>query len=359
MVDKFELLENQYDVCGGSKTTNFNIHDASTQTGKCPMMKVLQTNSCIHDCKYCANSSKKTKKAAYNPVELAKTFMQLKFKHKLEGLFLSSAVPKDPEVISEKMIQTMELLRYVYNYKGYIHFKVLPGVSKHIIKEAAKFCDRMSINIEAPSKSRMNELSSTKDYKIDIIKRQFWIKKYGKPQSTQMIVGAGGESDKEVLSMMAKQYEIFDHKRIYYSSFVPVKDTSLENKTPESIIRRNRLYNSDFLYRKFSFSIKEMMQILNDDDMLPREDPKIALAKKFFDSRVEINEADYSDLIRVPGIGLKSAQKIIAMRKTKKIKRQRELHSFGVVLSRATPFIKIDGGYQKSLLAEPSNTKTI
>ncbi len=350
-IEKIKFLENSYDVCGGGKkecSIDF-IYDASTPRGKCPIFKTLQSNACSFDCKYCVNSTKTRKRSMhFEPEELARTFISLQKQYRLEGFFLSSGVVKNPDTTTEKMIETVKLIRHRYNYRGYIHFKILPGTSYELIKQVAEVADRMSINIECPSKSRLSELSTVKDFKTDILRRQAWIKKLHNNQTTQLIVGATDETDLEILKMVDWEYRAFNLKRIYYSAFR--HDDGIElKKESESLIRQNRLYNVDFLMRKYFFKLGDFKEIM-DDEMLPKEDPKLVLAKINFDGPVEVNEASCEELLRVPGIGPSSANRIIALRERNKIEKYSQLHEIGVRIKNAKPFIKVDGRWQKRLL---------
>ncbi|MFC2154062.1 radical SAM protein [Candidatus Altiarchaeota archaeon] len=328
----------------------------STEGGKkVNLFKTLYSNTCTHDCAYCTNSTtckKRTTKAIYEPQELAKVFMKLYVRNYVEGLFLSSGVPGNPDFISEQMLETVKILRHEHRFQGYIHFKALPGVSFDLLKEASGYVDRMSVNLEAPSKGRLSEISSTKEFGSDIVKRQSWIKKLNLPsgQSTQLVVGAAGESDLEILETMKWEYKEMKVKRFYYSHFKPVEGTELGTKNPVSRTREAHLYNTDWLLRKYRLPFNEIKEILDDDGFLPQEDPKLAHAKKFLDDPVDVDEASYEELIRVPGIGLIGARRIISYRKCriKKLKR-REIHKAGVVLKRAEPFLKINGHVQKTL----------
>jgi predicted DNA-binding helix-hairpin-helix protein len=203
----------------------------------------------------------------------------------------------------------------------------------------------MSINIEAPSITVLNELSSCKDFKIDILKRQACISKLSKNQSTQMIVN-NLATDKDVLKMADWEYKKLELRRVYYAAFRPVKGTPLENEKAEPLERQNHLYNADFLMRQYNYKLKELHQIM-DNGMLPREDPKLALAKATFDRPLDINQASYEELIRIPGIGPKTAKKIV-IKKTKIIKYE-QLHQLGGWIKRAKPFIEVDGKRQKML----------
>lgn len=353
-LQKMKLLgeESQYDLCGcGSKKELKlppkigGLYKAMGQGGQCiTLFKTLYTNKCSYDCKYCTNCGGKGKKAKYEPAELAKTFNNLRQQKLVDGLFLTSAIPKEPDPIVEEMIQSVKLIRYRYNFKGYIHFKILPGTSQHLVKEASKLSNRMSINLEAPNKSRLNELSTVKEFKSDILKRQRWISNVvpAGGQTSQMVVGAGDESDLEVLKMSDYEYKEFDMKRMYYSRFLPVKNTALENKQATPALREHRLYNVDFMMRQYNFKLNEFKAIM-DDEMLPREDPKWALAKANFAGALDLNEASYGEIIRVPGIGPKTANNIINLRKNIKIKKYEQLKNIGVILNRAKPFIEVNG----------------
>jgi predicted DNA-binding helix-hairpin-helix protein len=309
-------------------------------------------NSCSFDCKYCANaktSKCKNKKASYKPDELAKLFMHLHHKLDVEGLFLSSAVSGDPDRVTERMIESVRLLRYKHRFRGYVHFKVLPGTSYELIKQASELSTRMSINIEAPNKSVLSEMCSCKDYKNDILKRQAWISrlKLSSGQSTQLIVN-NLAPDKDILKMMDWEYKKLNLKRIYFSAFRPVKGTELEKEKPVPLLRQNRLYNVDFLLRCYNYSVKEF-NIIMKQGMLPNQDPKLALAKQTFDSALDINRAGYQELIRVPGIGPITAKKILGFKQ--KIKSHAQLQRFGASIERAKPFLKIGRSRQSTLKA--------
>ena len=354
----------KYDVCGGEicKPPMFTngLHNlpgiikAKGRNGHtCSMLKTLYTNSCNYDCKYCANRAGNCQRkiTQYNPPELANLFMTLVHKGIVTELFLSSGVAGDPDRVTQGMLRAVRLIRYHYHFSGYIHFKVLPGTSYELVKQASELVSRLSINIEAPSKTRLNELSSVKDIKSDIIKRQAWIKRFRPPsgQTTQIIVGASNETDLEVLKMARWEYENMKLRRCYYSAFSPVKNTPLENRKQESQTRANHLYNTDWLLREYGYKLKEIKECLVDE-MLPDKDPKIAIAENMFAEPVNIEDADYDDLIKVPGIGLKTAQKILALRENKKLD-SKILKKNGVIMNRAAPFIKVNGLTQKRLRA--------
>lgn len=352
MIDKLKLLENKYDVCGGSKEEGLGfIYDVSTPRGKCPMFKTLQSNACSYDCKYCHNNKKvRNKTASYEPDELARTFIVMQRQHNLCGLFLSSGVAGDANKSTEKMIESVKIIRNNFRYSGYIHFKVLPGVSYDLIKEASGYVDRVSINIETPNKSRLQDLSDIKDYKIDILRRQSWIHKLHNNQTTQMIVGAGGESDLEVLKMVDWEYKSFRLRRIYYSPFSPVKGTALGEKEATSVERTNRLYNVDFMLRLYGIKLDEFKEVIDKNNNLLKGDPKINMARYNFDGGIDVNSASWEELVRIPGIGPQSANRILDMQKKGvKIEHKRQLAEIGIRIKGALPFIELDGWRQKMI----------
>jgi predicted DNA-binding helix-hairpin-helix protein len=355
----------KYDVCGGEickpPEITQGLHNlpgiikAKAQNGHfCSLLKTLYTNSCKYDCKYCANragSGCQKKITQYNPPELANLFMTLVSKRIVTGLFLSSGVAGDPDKTTQGMLDTVKIIRQRYNFKGYIHFKVLPGTNYDLIRQASELSSRMSINVEAPSRARLNELSSVKDMNTDIIRRQSWIKKMNlrSGQTTQMIVGVSDETDLEVLRMSRWEYENMNLRRCYYSAFSPVKNTPFANKPAEAQSRANRLYNTDWLLRiyKYDFSlIREAMV----NDMLPDKDPKIMIAEKTITEPIDIREAAYEELLKVPGIGPVTAQNILQMRSEKKLD-TKNLAQCGVIMKRAAPFIKVNGEQQIRLAA--------
>ncbi len=367
-LQKVELLgmAAKFDTCASSASNrkssgedrignaaSCGICHSFTEDGRCiSLWKTLYSNACSFDCKYCSNASGcEKKKAEFEPGEFAKTFMALYVRNYVEGLFISSGIVKDPDRTTEKMISAVNLIRNKYKFSGYVHFKVLPGTNYDLVKEASEFSDRMSINLEAPSGSRLSEISSQKNYKSDILKRQAWLKKMRMPagQTTQLVVGGSGESDFEILKMINWEYENINLKRAYYSAFFPVKNTPLENKNHVPLEREHRLYNVDFMLRKYGIPFSEFKEIMGEG-MLPNIDPKIAIARNYFSGGIDVNEAQFEDLIRVPGIGPQSANRILDMQKSHvKIEKKEQLKNIGVVLKRAMPFLIINGNRQRTI----------
>ncbi|MFP4112519.1 MAG: putative DNA modification/repair radical SAM protein [Candidatus Woesearchaeota archaeon] len=369
ILDKVKLLSesSKYDLCASSAskrktTTDDRIGNAAsggichsfTADGRCvSLFKTLMSNECSYDCRYCQNTGcTRRKTATYEPKQLAKVFMRLYVKNYVEGLFLSSGVIRDPDRTTENMLDAVKYIRERYKFHGYIHFKALPGVNQDLLKQCSEYADRMSINLEVPNSSRMPEISHIKDFKSDIIRRQRWISRLKIPsgQTTQMVVGSSDESDLEILNAMKWEYDNVKLRRAYFSAFTPIEGTPLEKKSKTPLLRENRLYNTDWLLRVYKFRFKEIKEILNDKNNLPKDDPKIHIARNYFDSAVDINEAGYNDLIRIPGIGINSAYKIMELQeKGIRIEKKTELKQMGIVVKRAEPFITINGYQQKTL----------
>lgn len=329
------------------------IYETTSETGvKTKLFKTLMANSCAYDCRYCINSSgcrNKGKKMSYEPEELARTFMHLYKNNYVEGLFLSSAITGNADVSAEKMVEAVSIIRHRHGFRGYIHLKVLPGESYDLVKRSAELATRLSINIEAPNKDRIREISSTKEYSSDILRRQTWIRKFrlGAGQTTQIVVGASCETDLEILKMVNWEYSNMDLTRVYFSAFSPVKGTQLEDRKAAEPLREYRLYNVDFLFRKYGYKLNEIRKIM-DDGMLPRQDPKLILAQRHFDGHADVNELARDELLRIPGIGPKSANRIMQLRNSgKKVESKSQLAECGVVLKRALPFIEIEGERQR------------
>jgi len=326
-------------------------HSATPDGKPVSLFKVLYTNSCIFDCKYCANRRSNNKETAiFEKEELAKTFMSLYVRNYVEGLFLSSGIIKDSDYTAELMLGAVSLLRNKYKFKGYIHTKILPGTSECLIKQIAECADRISINLEAPNNSRMKQLSSNKDYKIDILRRQRWMRSLNVSagRSTQFVIGAADENDEEILDMANWEYKNMRLQKAYYSAFNPVQNTPLETHDKTPLTREVKLYRADFLIRSYKYDLKEIKSIMANG-MLPEGDPKLNIALASMDSPIDLNRASYSELLKVPGIGHRSSQRIMELQRNHvKIENFEQLRNIGIVLKRARNFIKMKG-YQTRL----------
>jgi predicted DNA-binding helix-hairpin-helix protein len=255
----------------------------------------------------------------------------------------------------EKLIETARLLRHKYSFSGYIHLKILPGASLDHIKEAMELATRVSINLEASSSDRMSEMCSTKDYNNDILQRQRYIKnlmeKVSLPagQTTQLVVGATQESDREIFNRILYECQELKVKRAYYSAFSPQNGTAFASLEPQPLWREHRLYQMDWLYRVYHIHPQDIVHAFDEEGNLPNSDPKEAIARQLIDAPVDPNAATYRDLLLVPGIGPRSAQRIIAFRKRQMITKKEKLSNLGVRVKNAAPFLVINGWRETTL----------
>ncbi len=353
----------RHDVCASTFSPRSpalpGICHSFTHDGRCvSLFKTLYTNRCSHQCSYCTNATccrRKNKSFSYTPEELAAITISLYRSNYIEGLFLSSASGKNEDATMEKMVETARLLRCKHGFAGYIHLKVLPGASNSVIQEAMEQADRVSINLEAASASHLQEMCSTKDYENDILQRQRYIRdlmeKVDLPagQTTQMIVGASKESDREILERILYEYEEIGVRRAYYSAFSPQRGTPLESRRAQPQWREHRLYQMDWLYRVYHFHPREIDHAFDENGFLANSDPKAAIARQLQDSPLDPNFASYRELIRIPGIGPVSAKRIIELRKKQPITAKADLAALGVRVRRAAPFLLI-GGWRDSTL---------
>lgn len=348
-----------------------------SEDGRCiSLLKTLYTNNCVYDCAYCINRiSNDIPRASFTPRELADLTIDFYRRNYIEGLFLSSGVYPNPDKTMENLIETMEILRKEYKFFGYIHVKAIPGADPLLINKAGMLADRMSVNIELPSEKSLRLLAPQKS-KDKIFKPMAQItqglmqigEEKGKyrfsqkfvpaGQSTQMIVGATNDTDLSIISLSQGLYDNFKLKRVYYSAYVPVNEgpnlPALIQAPPMK--RENRLYQADWLLRFYGFKASELLDQDNQNFDMDL-DPKCDWAIRHFDFfPVEINKASYNEILRVPGIGVKSAKKIIKMRKFGKIDFL-GLKKLGVVLKRAKYFITCNGRYSEGLYIYPENLR--
>lgn len=317
--------------------------------GKClPLLKILYTNFCINNCKYCYNRRKNDiRRTAFTPEEIANLTLELYKKGYIKGLFLSSGIYCSPDDTMELMIRAVELLRKVYNFKAYIHLKILPGTSKELIKKAIFLANRVSCNIELPTQESLKKLAPEKEQKILIetlakiktLKDEFEKKT---SSSTQLIIGATPDTDKTILKLSQSLYKKGLVKRVYYSAYIPInndKDLPFFEKPP--YLREYRLYQADFLLRFYGFSLEELF--INNETLDLKMDPKLRWAlshPEFFP--IDITKADYWELLRIPGIGPLSAKKIMEIRKYN-VLNEDTLKKLKIPLKKAKYFIAIKG----------------
>ncbi len=340
--------------------------------GRCiSLLKVLFTNYCEYDCVYCVNrKSNDVKRAAFTPRELADLTLDFYKRNYIEGLFISSGVIKSPDYTMQLIINCMQILRNEYKFYGYIHAKIIPGTSEELVEQVGFLADRVSVNIElpseksllalAPQKTKMNILSPMKNIKEKNIQTSKELTVYKNAQkfapagqSTQMIVGASDESDFQILRLTQGLYDKYKLKRVFYSAYIAVNNDkmlpALDVKPP--LLREHRLYQADWLLRFYNFRAEELLS--EENSMFnPELDPKCNWAvNNLHLFPVEINTADYETLLRVPGIGVVSAKRIIKARKVANLDFE-GLKRIGVVLKRAKFFITCKGkAMQTSLIA--------
>ena len=334
--------------------------------GRCiSLLKVLMSNSCMYDCAYCVNrASADPPRATFTPEELADLTVEFYRRNYIEGLFLSSGVCRSPDYTMELMVKTLELLRYEHRFYGYIHLKVIPGASPELINRAGMLADRLSVNIELPSQESLKLLAPQKERaglvrpmkNIKALKIQnAEEKKLFKSaptfapagQTTQMIVGATGESDLDILRLSKGLYSSFEMKRVYFSAYLPVgSHPALPGREkPIELRREHRLYQADWLMRFYKFDAEEILDRSEESNLDPSLDPKCAWALRhpeFFP--VEVNTADYEMLLRIPGVGVKSAQRIVRARRLAHVGPE-DLRKMGVVMKRAQYFLTARGKY--------------
>lgn len=372
----------------GNTVGGMGICHSFTDDGRCvSLLKIMLTNYCIYDCAYCINRrSNDIPRATFSVSELVELTIEFYRRNYIEGLFLSSGIVRNPDYTMERMVRVIKDLRMVHRFNGYIHMKSIPGTSPELVHEAGLYADRMSINLEIPTEQNLKLLAPEKDHK-SVYKPMSYIqqgmienredrKKFRSAprfvpagQSTQMIVGATSESDKDILQVSSALYTQPSMKRVYYSGFIPVN--SYDNRLPAlnqaPLIRENRLYQADWLMRFYQFKANEIV-----DDMYPNLDleidPKLAWALRhpeFFP--IDINKADYESILRVPGIGVKSAKLIVTSRRYGRLNTL-QLKKMGVVLKRAQYFItchelttftvnEATPEYIRKILIEPNKKK--
>ncbi|WP_312337314.1 putative DNA modification/repair radical SAM protein [Anaerospora hongkongensis] len=336
--------------------------------GRCiSLLKVLMTNICSYDCKYCVNRrSHDTVRTAFTPRELAELTINFYRRNYIEGLFLSSGVMKNPDYTCEQMIEALRILREEYRFSGYIHAKAIPGADSLLLTRLGMLADRMSVNIELPSQNSLQLLAPDKtkhsiltpmsyiqgriqENSRDIVKYRHAPKFVPAGQSTQMIIGATPETDFQILNLAEGLYKKYKLKRVFFSAYMPVTEDSslpsLDMKPP--LLREHRLYQADWLLRFYGFSANELLD-QEQQSFHPHLDPKCSWALQHPDFfPIDVNRAPYQHLLRVPGIGVTSAMRIATARRISTL-RFEDLKKLGVVLKRAQYFITCSGKIRDS-----------
>lgn len=350
----------QHDICAACGSDAGRVRDdigrwiypAAVPDGRRVLLfKVLMTNACERDCGYCANrAGRDVRRVSFSPDELAATFAGLVQRRLATGLFLSSAVCGSSDQAMERMIAAVEIVRARYQFRGYVHLKILPGVERAAVQRAVQLAQRVSLNLEAPNPERLARLSASKRFEADLLQRMRWARQAilarGTElagQTTQLVVGASGETDRELLSTTARLYGELRLARTYFSAFQPVAGTPLEDLPPAPAVREHRLYQSDFMLRQYGFRYGEL--VFDGAGNLPLAvDPKLCWAQQHPEwFPLEVNRADREALLRIPGIGPRSAARIIGQRRARALRDLETLRRLGVDTRRAAPFILLAG----------------
>jgi predicted DNA-binding helix-hairpin-helix protein len=315
-----------------------------------PVLKVLQTNACAKDCYYCPfRAGRRFRRAAFKPEELAHITVQLYRARLIQGLFLSSGVVGKDDYTMGQIVATAEILRRKHAFDGYLHLKIMPTASDSAIEAALRLANRVSVNLEAPNAERLAQLTSTKDIHHDLVmplrRVKTLVEETGRrvSRTTQFVVGAAGESDREILSTAQRLYRELGLRRAYYSAFRPVHDTPLEGQPAENPLRQDRLYQADALLRLYNFSLGDI-GLRRDGNLALDADPKLVWAQGHPEHfPVEVNTAPRSALLRVPGIGPVSADRLLMWRRQGSLRTLADLRKAGAAAERAAPFVILDG----------------
>jgi putative DNA modification/repair radical SAM protein len=376
VIEKLAILgeEARHDLCCGACGTHAHrekdsldrwIYPAALPDGKrVALLKILQTNYCDNECYYCATRrSRDVHRLAFSPDELAHAFDEMVRRRQAEGLFLSSAIAGSANRSMDRMLATAELVRNKYGFKGYIHLKILPGATRAHAEQAIRLATRVSVNLEAPGPKHLKAIAPDKDYSQTLIQIMQWITDIRAAsenrlapggQTTQFVVGAADEPDFDILQTASSLYKRFGLARAYYSAFQPVPGTPLADHPPTPLLREHRLYQCDFLLRQYEFTFEDLTFDVNG--LLPLStDPKLMWAQVHPQQfPVELNRATKEQLLRVPGIGPKSAARLLNAGRSGKLRSLEDLAKLSIDVKRLAPYVLLDGKrppYQLPLIA--------
>jgi len=321
------------------------------------LLKTLLTSACERNCYYCPfRAGRDMRRATFKPDEFARIFMYLHNSGAAEGMFLSSGVFNGGIRTQDQILATAEILRHKYQFKGYLHLKIMPGVEKAQVEQAMLLADRISVNLEAPNDTRLQKLAPKKQFMEELMLPLRWADQIRKEQTphkawkgtwpssvTQFVVGAAGDTDVEILSTTENLHLQSGLTRAYFSAFNPIEDTPLENHGPTPKIRQNRLYQASYLLRDYGFSLEDLP--FEGQGTLPLDsDPKTAWARSHLTHHpVEINRANRSELLHIPGIGPKGAKAILSARRERRLNDLSTLGKLGILARKASPYILLDG----------------
>jgi putative DNA modification/repair radical SAM protein len=364
---------------GIGSTEGMGICHSYAPDGRCiSLLKILLTNHCIFDCHYCVNrKSSNVRRARFTPREVADLTLSFYRRNYIEGLFLSSGIIKSSDHTMEQMVEAARILREEHDFRGYIHLKTIPEAAPDLIHQAGLLADRVSINVELPTDAGLTRLAPDKDtrtiegamggMKMAIAQARDETKRFKHAprfapggQSTQMIVGADGASDADIVSRASRLYDSFRLRRVYYSAFSPIPDASavLPLKRPP-LMREHRLYQSDWLMRFYGYSPRDVMQATEADGNLPLDiDPKLAWALKFRQSfPVDVNRASREELLRVPGLGVRAVGQILSSRRHRTL-RLEDLAKLTVSVTKVRPFI-VTCDWRPTLLTDRADLRAL
>lgn len=364
---------------GIGSTEGMGICHAYAPDGRCiSLLKVLLTNHCVFDCHYCINrKSSNVRRARFTPQEVADLTLSFYRRNYIEGLFLSSGIARSSDHTMEQLVQTARILREEHDFRGYIHLKTIPDADPELVHQAGLLADRVSINVELPTLAGLSRLAPDKDaqriegamgwVKMAIAEARDAKKTFRHAprfapagQSTQMIVGADGASDADIVGRASSLYSSFRLRRVYYSAFSPIPDASavLPLKRPP-LVREHRLYQSDWLMRFYGFAPAEVVQATREDGNLPLDiDPKLAWALKFREQfPVDVNRAPREMLLRVPGLGVRAVDRILASRRHRTL-RLEDVAKLTVSVRKLRPFI-VTCDWRPTLLTDRADLKVL
>lgn len=327
------------------------ISEVSTPFGKKPIVKAMMTTACERNCNYCyfRAGRSQTQRITFTPDEMAASFDVIQRAGLADGLFLSSGIIKGSVTTQDKIIDTAEIVRKKYNYRGYLHLKIMPGAEYDQIRRTMQLADRVSVNLEGATAQRLAALAPKKDYWNELVTRITWISRLRNEEKlrasvvTQFVVGAVGDTDLELLQVSETLYQQLGLRRTYYPAFSPVLHTPFENLPATPAQRSFRLYQAGFLLRDYGWSVEEMPFV--GEGFLPlNQDPKLAWASQYLNNPIEVNRAGREELLRIPGIGPRSADSIIQLRRGQTISELGHLRHAGVRdVAKAGPYVLLNG----------------
>ncbi len=340
------------------KQDSIDVYYAQLPNGKrISLLKTLLTSACEHNCNYCPfRAGRDFRRATLSPDEMAQVFDAVHRAGIVQGIFLSSGIAGGGVRTQDRIIATAEILRKKYNFRGYIHLKLMPGSECDQVERTMQLADRVSLNLEAPNMLRLQKLAPQKAFESGLMQPLRWMEEIRRTKppylgwsghwpsmTTQFVVGAVGESDLELLTTTSYMHARLRLGRAYFSSFTPNTDTPFEDFPAASTVREHRLYQASFLLRDYGYDLEEL-PFQSNGNLPENTDPKLAYARgNLSGCPIEINHADRRDLLRIPGIGPKSAEKILEARRKGDFRRLEDLRKIGVDSRRAAPFILLNG----------------